>query len=150
MSSSKKFTCTGTLRQVFIRVHKLEIQSVMFVIFGLAFVNYCPLTFSLVPLSPHLPPFLCQSTVYMYRECVTGRGWGCWVLLKTIFCSSFTLCIWPDSEPTKLLHQPHNFRQLVCQFIKILSFLRSLRKKMFWREICISVTTTRIFWHYGG
>jgi hypothetical protein len=24
----------------------------------------------------------------------------------TIFCRSFTLCFWPDSEPTKLLHHP--------------------------------------------
>jgi hypothetical protein len=23
-----------------------------------------------------------------------------------MFCSSFTLCFWPDSEPTKLLHHP--------------------------------------------
>jgi hypothetical protein len=27
-------------------------------------------------------------------------------VLKAILCSSFTLCFWPDSEPTKLLHHP--------------------------------------------
>jgi hypothetical protein len=31
MQSSKKLTCTGTLRQVFIGVYRLEIQSVMLV-----------------------------------------------------------------------------------------------------------------------
>ena len=30
-------------------------------------------------------------------------GCYCWVLLETIFCRSLKLCIWPDSEPTKLL-----------------------------------------------
>ncbi len=58
----KKLTCKETLRQVFIRVYKLEIQSVM--------------------------------------------SLECWVLLDTIFWGSLTLCIWPDSEPTKLLDNP--------------------------------------------
>ncbi len=31
---------------------------------------------------------------------------GCWNVLWTIFCRSFTLCFWPDSEPIKLLHHP--------------------------------------------
>ncbi len=31
---------------------------------------------------------------------------GCWVLLETFFWRSLTLCIWPDSEPTKLLDHP--------------------------------------------
>ncbi len=44
-------------------------------------------------LPPPQPPSLCQSTV-------CG---GCWVLLETIFCRSLTLCMWPDSEPIKLL-----------------------------------------------
>ncbi len=38
-------------------------------------------------------------------------GWEgvgvCWVVLETIFCRSLTLCSWPDSEPTKLLHTPN-------------------------------------------
>ncbi len=35
-------------------------------------------------------------------------GWGGkrWVMLQTIFSKSLTLCFWPDSEPTKLLHNP--------------------------------------------
>jgi hypothetical protein len=32
MSPSKKLICKGTLRQVFIRIYRLEIQSVMFVL----------------------------------------------------------------------------------------------------------------------
>jgi hypothetical protein len=58
MSSPKKLlTCKGTLRQVFIRVYKLEIQS----------------PFSLVQLSPSPPPSLCQSTVCMDSE-LQGEG----------------------------------------------------------------------------
>jgi hypothetical protein len=51
MSSSKKLTCQGTLRQVFIRVCGLKLQSVMWY-FRPSFVNYCPSTLLLV----HLPP----------------------------------------------------------------------------------------------
>jgi hypothetical protein len=29
-----------------------------------------------------------------------------WVVLETIFCRSLTLCIWPDSEPTKWTYHP--------------------------------------------
>ena len=59
-------------------------------------------TFSLTS-SPH-PPF---PTYSIYRQCVTvGGGGGGWNVLWTIFCRSFTLCFWPDSEPTKLLHRP--------------------------------------------
>jgi hypothetical protein len=52
----KKLTCKGTLRQVFIRVYRLEIQSIM-VVFVTLFVNCCH--------SSHLsgstsPPFLCE------------------------------------------------------------------------------------------
>ncbi len=59
---------------------------------------YC--TFSLWP----TPPFPMYS---IYRQCVTvgGGGW-CWNVLWTIFGRIFTLCFWPDSEPTKLLHHP--------------------------------------------
>ncbi len=60
--SHLKMTRKGTLRQVFIRVYKLEIQSVMLL--------------------------------------------GYWVLLDIIFCKSLTLCIWPNSEPTKLIDNP--------------------------------------------
>jgi hypothetical protein len=44
----KKLTCKGTLRQVFIRVYRLEIQSVM-----LVYSNYCPSYL----LSSSPPPF---------------------------------------------------------------------------------------------
>ncbi len=51
MSSSKNIlTCKVTLRQVFIRVYRLERQSVMLVF-------STPLTFSLVQLSPTPPRF---------------------------------------------------------------------------------------------
>jgi hypothetical protein len=63
MSSSKKFTCKRTLRQVFIRDYRLEIQSVMFGKFDPA-----PLTFSLVQLSPH-PSCVNKYTVCTYTVC---------------------------------------------------------------------------------
>ncbi len=65
-----------------------------------SFGGVAPLTFSLVQLSPHL---LCvnKSTVYMYNTVCKGGGG-----LETIFRRSLTICIWPDSEPTKLPHQP--------------------------------------------
>jgi hypothetical protein len=59
-----------------------------------SFVNYCPSNL-LSSSSPPPPP---KANVE-YWHCLTGRGWGCWVVLVTIFCRSF----WPDSEPTKLL-----------------------------------------------
>ncbi len=67
MSSSKRNWPFWTLRQVFIRVYRLEIPSVMLV-FRPRFVNYCP---SNLPSSPFL--------VSMYstnRQCVAGRVWG--------------------------------------------------------------------------
>jgi hypothetical protein len=45
----KKLICKGTLRQVFIRVYRLEI-------FDPALLSVAPLTFSLVFNSPHPPP----------------------------------------------------------------------------------------------
>ncbi len=67
-------------------------------------VYWCPSTVpSLWPPSPSPLPMYS-----IYRQCVTvgGRMGGCWNVLWTIFCRSFTLCFWPDSEPTKLLHHP--------------------------------------------
>jgi hypothetical protein len=61
---------------------------------------YC--TFALT--SSPLPPFPMYS---ICRQCViVWGGGGCWNVLWTIFCRSYTLCFWPDSEPTKLLHHP--------------------------------------------
>jgi hypothetical protein len=51
----KKLTCKGTLWQVFIRVFRLEIQSVMLVF------SY----FDLLSIST-IPPSLCQSAVLYY------------------------------------------------------------------------------------
>ncbi len=62
---------------------------------------YC--TFSLT--SSLSPPSQC--TVYADNVWLWGGGGGgCWNVLWTIFYRSFTLCFWPDSEPTKLLHHP--------------------------------------------
>ncbi len=73
----KKLTCKETLRQVFSRVFKMEIQSVMLV-FSTQLCELCNL--------------------------LSRSSGGCWVLLETIFCRNLTLCLWPDSEPTKLLN----------------------------------------------
>jgi hypothetical protein len=72
MSSSKKLTCIGTLRQVFIRVytHRLEIQSVMLV-FSAHFVNYLLPSLWFIP-----PPSRCQSTVYTDSVWLGGGGGG--------------------------------------------------------------------------
>ncbi len=54
-------------------------------IFNPTLWTVAPLTFSLVHLPP--PPSLCQTIqTVQTRQCVTGRGWGCWVLLETICC----------------------------------------------------------------
>jgi hypothetical protein len=82
---------------------RLGIQSVMLVFCDPALWTVAPLTFSLVQFWRVEPPSLCHS---VYRQCVAGRGWVYWVLLETIFCRSLTLCIWPDSEPTKLPDHP--------------------------------------------
>jgi hypothetical protein len=70
----RKLTCKGTLRQVFIRVYRLEIQPVMLIFSTQLSVNCCPLTFSLVQLSPS-PPFP-VSKYSTLRQCVAGKGWG--------------------------------------------------------------------------
>ncbi len=65
-------------------------------------VYCCPSTVpSLWPPSPSPPS---QWTLYTDSVWLWGGGW--WNVLWTIFCRSFTLCFWPDSEPTKFLHHP--------------------------------------------
>jgi hypothetical protein len=91
----KKLTYKGTLRQVFIRAYRMKIQSVIF-LFLTQLCELLPLFLDLLPSS------LCQSTGYTD----SGGGGGCRVLLETIFCRSLPLCIWPDSEATKLLDYP--------------------------------------------
>ncbi len=69
------------------------------------FIHLCELlalTLSLVYLHPLPPRSVSKSTVYTENVWLGGGG-GCWVLLESIFCRGLTLCIWPDSEPTKLL-----------------------------------------------
>jgi hypothetical protein len=106
MSSTKKLTRKGSLRQVYIRVYRLEICThISHTGIRPSFVkNVAPLT-SLVQLSPPRPPLPCvnEYTVYTFTVC-KGRRFG--VLLETIFWRSLTLCIRPDTEPTKLLHHP--------------------------------------------
>ncbi len=72
MSSSKKLICTGTLRQVFNRVYRLEILSVMLV-FRITSVNCCPSTFSLVQLSPPPP---CPVWLNCKNVQCTGGIWS--------------------------------------------------------------------------
>jgi hypothetical protein len=67
MSSSKKLTCKGTLRQVFSRVYRLEIQSVMLA-FSTQLCDLAPLTFYLPP------PSLC--TVNIDSEWLGGGAGG--------------------------------------------------------------------------
>ncbi len=67
-------TCKGTFRQVFIRVYRLEIHSVMLV-FSTQFCELLALSHSLWLNSPPLP---CVSKyIYVGMQCVTkGRGIG--------------------------------------------------------------------------
>ncbi len=94
----KKLTCKGTLLQVFIRVYRVEIQ------FGGMLVFWTQLC-ELLPLQPSLfsltlpPPFL---VIVQYVQTLNGWAWVGGVL-ETIFCRSLTLCLWKDSESTKLL-----------------------------------------------
>ncbi len=88
----KNWPITGPLRQVFIRVYRLEIQSVMLV-FSTHLCELLALQPSLWFNSPppHLP-FVIVCTVCGWEDPV-----------RVIFCRSSTLCIWPDRGLTKLL-----------------------------------------------
>ncbi len=76
MSSSKQLTCKGTLRQMLIRVYRLEIQPVMFV-FSTQLSELLPLTFSLVQLSPS-PPLPCVNKYTVYTYTVSKGGGRFW------------------------------------------------------------------------
>jgi hypothetical protein len=67
-----------------------------------SFVSSCPANLFF---GSTLPSFPCQSIVYTDSVWL-GGGVGCRVVLETIVCRSLTLCIWPDSEPTKLHDHP--------------------------------------------
>ncbi len=70
MSSSKILTCKGTMRQMFIRVYRLEIQSVMLVLSTHLCEGFAPLFGS--NLSP--PPFpVWISILYSRMQCVRGE-----------------------------------------------------------------------------
>ncbi len=69
----KELTCKGTLRQVLIRVYRLEWQSVIPALWTVG-----PIPFSLVQLSPPPPKFPVHGNknciLYTRIQCVTGRG----------------------------------------------------------------------------
>ncbi len=105
----KKFTCNVTLRQVFIRVYKLEIQSVTLV--------FRP-SFSPSNLLSDSPPFpVSKYSVYSTDSVWLGGGGGHWVLLETIF---FTVhchappppplrshrVVLPDFQPIRVSEEP--------------------------------------------
>ncbi len=73
MLSSKKWTCKGTLRQIFIRVYRLEIKSVTCWYFRPSFVNCCPpnlLSGSSIP-----PPFTVWiSILYIVYTATVCKG----------------------------------------------------------------------------
>jgi hypothetical protein len=85
MSSSKKIeklTCKGTLRQVFIRVYRLEIQSFMLVSSTYSFVNYY--TSNLLSVSPPLLPWV--KVQYIQTMC----GWRGTALSPVVrHCTAF-------------------------------------------------------------
>ncbi len=94
----------GLCGRCLFRVYRLEIHSVMLVYFRSSCMNCCPSNLLSGSSLPPLIPSLCEQ-VYS-TQCVRGGG-GCGVLLETIFCRILTLCIWPDSEPKKLLDHPN-------------------------------------------
>ncbi len=109
---------------VFNRFYRLEIHSLSGLYFrpslwtvapmdeGNILVYCCPSTVPSLWPPPPSRPFSRKCTVYT-DKCMAGvGGGGCWIVLSTIFCSSFTFCFWPDSEPTKFLHPPQTNDQL--------------------------------------
>jgi hypothetical protein len=71
----KKLTCKGILRQVFIRVYRPEMHSVMLVL-STQLCELLPLylTFSLVELSPPFSVWRC--ILYIRIQCERGGGYG--------------------------------------------------------------------------
>jgi hypothetical protein len=66
-----------------------------------------PLPYLLSGLPPH-PPAQTKCTVYTDSVCDGGGGMGDVELSCRQYSAGVlrTLCFWPDSEPTKLLHHP--------------------------------------------
>ncbi len=89
----------------------VEIQSAC-LYFVPSFVNYCPSNLLQSQRTVHI-----YNIHTLYRQCVAGAGGvgggggmdgggrGFWVVLKTIFCRSLTLCFWPGSQTDKHLPQ---------------------------------------------
>ncbi len=71
---SKKFTCKDTLRQVFIRVYRLEIHSGMLV-FSTQLCELLPL-YLLSGSTPPPPACVNKYTLYTYTVCKGGGIWG--------------------------------------------------------------------------
>ncbi len=65
MSSHKKLTCEGTLRQVFIRIYRLEIQSVMLVLLTQLLWTIAPLPSLWFNSPPSLLACVNKYTVYL-------------------------------------------------------------------------------------
>ncbi len=77
-----------------IKFYRLEVQLVLLV-FSTPLVTYCPS--NLLTGSPSPLPTLCEYVqVYVFIQCVMGGS----------IYRSYTLCIWPDSEPTKSPYHP--------------------------------------------
>ncbi len=64
------------MRQVFVRVYWLGIQSVILVFSTYSFVNCCPSNLLSGSTLPPSPPTFPVSKYSIYRQCVAGRGWG--------------------------------------------------------------------------
>ncbi len=77
---------------LYIRVYRLEIQSVMLV-FRPSFVNCCLLTFCLIQLSPPPSlPYVNKYTVYTYSVC-SGGGYGVLGLRQINICREVPLLV---------------------------------------------------------
>ncbi len=103
----KKFTCKGTLRQVVIRVYRLEIANFLCTvshvgIFDLALWTVAPLSFSLVQLSAPLPPSQYKQTMCGWEG--VGGVESCWRLY--IFCRSFNTLYLTRFKTYKTARQP--------------------------------------------
>ncbi len=64
---------------------------------------------TVAPLSSLWPPPSLPKLNVLFIQTVSvweGGGWGVNSAVETIFCRNFTLCFWPDAEPTKLHHHP--------------------------------------------
>ncbi len=78
---------------------------------------------AVAPLLTFPPPLSKLNVQYIQTMCVWGGGG--WIVLLTIFCRNFTLCFWPDSGPTKLLHHPkQNDQWRLKKGLVSLKFLR--------------------------